>query len=316
MSIQRRLVVPPIGLWTGDLDFVPAGRVSELAAEIESLGYGILWVPELAGRDVFVQLAMVLASTDRLMGATGIANIWGRDPVAMTGGVKALTEAYPERVLLGVGVSHQNLVETLRGHEWKKPLGAMTDYLNAMDASPYTSERPSTPVRRVVGALGPRMLELAGMMADGAHTYLVSPEHSASARKTFGAAPLLCPAQMYLLESDPAAARQTARSALAVYLGQPHYQQSWLRMGLSESDLEDGGSDYLVDSMVAWGSEEDVIRRVQAHLDAGADHVCLHAISNTRRTVQVEQWRRMSIALRDAGHPRSGQTTTPQVLEP
>jgi probable F420-dependent oxidoreductase len=310
MTSDAAPAIPAIGLWTGDLDFVPAARVGELAAEIETLGYGVLWVPEMAGRDVFVQLTMALSSTRHLIGATGIASIWARDPVAMTGGVKALTEAYPERVLLGLGVSHQNLVETLRGHVWERPIKAMTDYLNAMDESPYTSERPSTPTRRLVGALGPRMLKLAGTMTDGAHTYLVPPEHSASARETLGELPLLCPAQMYLLEKDPSTARQAARSALAVYLGQPHYQRSWLRMGFSENDLADGGSDHLVDAMVAWGSEDGIIRRVQAHLDAGADHVCLHAVSTARRTVQIEQWRKMSGVLGGVVRPRNEESVS------
>ena len=143
------------GVWTGNLDFLPAAQMTEAAAELEELGYSAIWLPEVAGRDVFVALTLLLASTTRIVGATGIANIWGRDAVAMSCGVRAVTEAFPDRVLLGLGVSHQNLVEGLRGHSYRRPLEAMSGYLDAMEAAPYSAERPSSPVRRVIAALGP-----------------------------------------------------------------------------------------------------------------------------------------------------------------
>src|SRR3954462_8223897 len=172
----------PVGIWTGNLDFLPTAAMKEAAAEIEELGYAAIWVPEVAGRDVFVALTHILSSTSRLVGATGIANIWGRDAVAMSGGVRSVTEAFPDRVLLGLGVSHQNLVEGLRGHAYRRPLEAMSAYLDAMEAAPYSAVRPSTPVRRVIAALGPKMLALAGEKADGAHSYLASGGHTAGAR--------------------------------------------------------------------------------------------------------------------------------------
>ena len=170
MSDERpRLQMGPVGIWTGSLDMVPASRARELAAELEQLGYAAIWIPEVAGRDVFVHLALLLSATERIVGATGIANIWGRDPLAMSGASKGLTEAFPERVVLGLGVSHKNLVNDLRGHDYRRPLSVMSDYLDAMDRLPYTAERPTTPPRRVLAALGPKMLELAAAKADGAH---------------------------------------------------------------------------------------------------------------------------------------------------
>jgi probable F420-dependent oxidoreductase len=291
--------LPPVGIWTGALDVVPTARAKELAAEIEALGFGAVWVPEVAGRDVFVQLAHVLGATTSLVGATGIANIWARDAIAMSCGVRALTEAYPERVLLGLGVSHRNIVEGLRGHDYDRPLAAMARYLDAMDAAPYTAERPTTPVRRVVAALGPKMLALAGEKADGAHPYLVTVEHTAQARATLGPGPLLCPEQMFVLATDPQTARTTARHGLSVYLTQPNYTRNLLRLGFTEDDFADGGSDRLVDSLVAWGDVDSVADRVRAHFDAGADHVCVQALTDERRAVPLTQWREVAPALRD-----------------
>src|SRR5947209_563113 len=208
----------PVGIWTGTLDFLPTAAMQEAAIELKELGYGAIWVPEDAGRDVFVELTHILSATTRLVGATGIANIWGRDAVAMSCGVRAVTEAFPDRMLLGLGVSHQNLVEGLRGHSYTKPLAAMSAYLDAMEAAPYSAQRPSTPVRRVIAALGPKMLALAGEKADGAHPSLVPVEHTAEARDVLGPQPLLCPEQMFVLETHPTVARAIARRHLSVYL--------------------------------------------------------------------------------------------------
>lgn len=290
--------LPRIGCWTGGLDFVPTSRAKELAAEIESLGFGAIWIPEVAGRDPFVALTHILSATSTLVGATGIMNIYGRDAIAMACGVRALTEAYPERVLLGIGVSHRNLVEDLRGHSYEKPVETMSAYLDAMVAAPYYAERPTTPVRRVIAALGPKMLQLAAAKADGAHPYLVTVEHTATARETLGAGPLLCPEQMFVLDPNPQTARATARAQLAVYLTQPNYLRSLRRLGFTEDDVADGGSDLLVDSIVVWGDVDAVAARVKAHLDAGADHVGVQALVDGKRAVPIEQWREVAPALR------------------
>jgi len=297
MAADPRFSLAPIGIWTGALDAVPASRAQQLAAELEDLGYGAIWIPEVAGRDVFVQLALLLTATQRIVGATGIANIWGRDAVAMAGAVKGLTEAFPERMLLGLGVSHRNIVNDLRGHDYRRPLGAMGAYLDAMDAAPYTAERPTTPVRRVLAALGPKMLELAGTRVDGAHPYFVTPEHTATARQVMGPEALLCPEQAVVLETDAGRAREVGRGYTAIYLSQPNYVNNMLRLGWRQEDLESAGSDAFVDALVAWGDESAILQRVQEHFDAGADHVCVQALEAGRRSVPEEQWRRLAPAL-------------------
>lgn len=296
-----RLALGPIGVWTGNLEQVPSSRSRELAAELEELGYGAVWLPEVAGRDVFVHLAMLLSATTSLVGATGIASIWARDAVTMTGGVKALTEAFPERVLIGLGVSHHTIVEGVRGHSYAKPYSAMAAYLDAMSVSPYTGFRPTTPVRLVLAALGPRMLRLAAERTDGAHPYFQTPEHTATAREVMGPAALLCPEQMVVLETDPVVARQVARSAAAVYLGLPNYANNLRRLGFVDSDLADGGSDRVIDAVVAWGSEETVIDRVRQHFDAGADHVCVQVLGAARGQVPLDGWRAIAPGLRELG---------------
>ncbi len=288
--------LPRIGVWTGALDVVPAAESQELAAELESLGYGAVWIPEVAGRDVMVHLALLLRATERLAGATGIASIWARDAVTMTGAAKGLTEAFPERALIGLGVSHHTLVSGLRGHDYRKPLAAMRAYLDAMDASPYTATRPTTPVRRVLAALGPKMLELSASSAAGAHTYFVTPEHTASARATLGADAMLCVEQAVLLETDPERARAIGRDHTATYVALPNYQNNLRRLGFADEDFADGGSDRLVDAIVAWGDEATVVERVRSHLDAGAGHVCIQALASGR-TVPVDQWRTLAPAL-------------------
>ena len=294
-----RLPIRPIGIWTAALDAVPAMQAQELAAELEEIGYGAIWLPEVAGRDVMMHLALLLSATQRLVGCTGIASIWARDAVTMTGGVKGLTEAFPERVLLGLGVSHHNLVEELRGHRYERPLAAMRAYLDALDKAPYTAFRPTTPVRRVLAALGPRMLSLSAERTDGAHTYLVPPEHTEQARQQLGAGPLLCAEQAVLLESDPDLARQIGRAHTSVYLRLPNYQNSLRRLGFSDDEFADGGSDRVVDAIVAWGGEDVIVDRVRAHFDAGADHVCVQPLPAKPREVPADQWRALAPALGD-----------------
>ena len=306
MGDDLRSVLGPIGIWTGALDAVPASQAQELACELEELGYGAIWLPEVAGRDVFVHLALLLSATSHVVGATGIANIWARDAVTMAGAMKGLTEAFPDRVVFGLGVSHRNLVEDLRGHRYDRPLQAMRDYLAAIDAAPYTAQRPSVPVRRVLAALGPKMLELAAERADGAHPYFVTPEHTADARSILGSGPLLCPEQAVVLEVDPMRAREIGRTYTSVYLAQPNYVRNLVRLGFAESDLTAGGTDAVVDALVAWGTVEDVTARVAAHLDAGADHVCVQAIDPDRRGVPRQQWQELAPALVDLGRRQRG----------
>lgn len=294
-----RFAIGPTGVWTGNLEQLPSSKAKETVAELEAMGYDAVWLPEVAGRDVFVHLEMLLSATSTIVGATGIANIWGRDAVTMTGGVKAVTEAHPERVLLGLGVSHHTLVGDLRGHDYAKPLSKMRSYLDEMDASPYSGFRPTTPVRRVLAALRPKMQELAAEKTDGIHPYFVPPEHTAQSRERLGPEPLVCVEQAVLLETDPTKARELGRMHTAVYARLPNYQNNLRTLGFGDDDFAGGGSDRLVDAVVAWGTLDDVLARVQAHRDAGADHVCIQAMGGVtgRGEAPVALWRELASAL-------------------
>src|SRR6185437_6526709 len=180
-----------IGIWTGAFERQPASKVQEAGAELEKLGYGAIWFSEGLGREAFTQAALLLAGTSRILVATGIANIYGRDPFTMASGQKTLSEAYPNRYLLGLGVSRVPPVKQLRGHKYAKPIQTRRAYRDAMDAAPYDSVPPAT-TSRVLAALGPRMLDLAAKRSDGVHSYNVPPEHTAKARELMGADPMLC----------------------------------------------------------------------------------------------------------------------------
>ncbi|CAG4901961.1 MULTISPECIES: TIGR03620 family F420-dependent LLM class oxidoreductase [Acidithrix] len=297
--VDEVMKLPKIGLWTAALDYVPTSQAQTYAAELEELGYGSIWLPEVAGREVFVHLALLLSQTKHLVGATGIANIWARDAVSMTASTKSLTEAFPERVVVGLGVSHRTLVEDLRGHSYETPLVAMSKYLDAMKAAPFTASRPTTPSRVVLAALGPKMIALAAEKTDGILTYFVPPEHTAEAKSVMGNRGTLCVEQAVLLESDPIRAREIGRAHTAIYIGLPNYQNNFKRMGFGADDFENGGSDRLVDTVVAWGSEEQIMDRVKAHFDAGADHVCVQMLAPGRRDVPHEAWRALAPSLMD-----------------
>ena len=287
----------PVGIWTFVLDLQPIARAREVAAELEELGYGAIWVPDAVGRDPLVHAALLLGGTNRIAVGTGIAQIYGRDPMTMTGGWKTISEAFPGRFVLGLGVSHQPMVEGLRGQTYGPPLTAMREYLDRMDTAMYVAAEPTEPPRRVLAALGPKMLALAAERADGAHPYNVPPEHTARARDVLGPAKLLAPEQAVLLETDPVEARRIGREHMAIYLDLPNYMNNLRRFGITDDDIADGGSDRLVDMLVAWGGVDAVRARVQAHLDAGADHVAVQVLTPERGTLPLDDWRKLAPAL-------------------
>lgn len=286
-----------VGIWTFQLDGHPAAAGGEAAAELEALGYGALWIPEAVGREAFSHAALLLGATERIVVATGIASIYARDAMAMNAGWRTLSEAFPERFLLGIGVSHQPAVELLRGGEFRPPLAAMRDYLDRMDSSMFAARQPDSEPQRVLAALGPKMLALAAERSSGAHPYFTTPEHTAGAREILGAGPLLAPEQKAVLETDATEARRIARAAMGIYLGLPNYVNNLKRLGFTDDDFADGGSDRLVDGIVAWGDEEAIRARVQQHHDAGADHVCVQVLSGDGQAIPLEEWRRLSPAL-------------------
>ncbi len=286
-----------IGIWSFQLELQPAARAQEAAAEIEGLGFGALWIPEALGREVFTHAGLLLAGTKRLVIATGIANIWARDPMATAAAHKTLTEAYPDRFLLGLGVSHAPMVEAVRGHRYEKPLSTMRAFLDAMDNAPYMAAPPSTTPVRVIAALAPKMLRLSAERTAGTHPYFVPPEHTAYARGILGKGPLLAPEQAVVFETDAATAREIARTHMATYLNLPNYVNNLKRLGFTDDDIAAGGNDRLVDAIVAWGKIDAIVARVRAHLAAGADHVCIQVLSADPYTLPRQQWRELAAAL-------------------
>jgi probable F420-dependent oxidoreductase len=287
----------PVGVWTFQLDRQPAARAGEIAAELEELGYGAVWLPEAVGRDPLVGAALLLGATDRITVATGIASIYARDAMAMAAGWKTVSEAHPGRFVLGLGVSHAPMVEGMRGHAYGPPLTTMRSYLDAMDAAMYVAAEPPEPPRRVLAALGPKMLALAAERADGAHPYFVTPEHTARAREVLGREPVLATEQAAVLETDPAEARRVAREHMAIYLGLPNYVNNLKRLGFTDDDIAAGGSDRLADAIVAWGDVDAVRARVRAHHDAGADHVCVQVLAHDFGGLPLREWRELAPAL-------------------
>ncbi len=283
-----------VGIWTFQLELQPAVRAQEAASEIEELGYGAIWIPEALGKEAFAHAGLLLAATRRIPVATGIANIWARDAVTMAAAQKTLAEAYPERFLLGLGVSHAPLVEGVRGHRYEQPLAAMGAYLDAMDAAPFMGCPPPANPPRVLAALGPKMLALAARRSRGAHPYFVPVEHTARARQTLGMGPLLAPEQAVILEPSPSTARAIARQHMARYLALPNYTNNLRRLGFDDRDLAGGGSDRLVDAIVAWGDAEAIVTRVRAHHDAGADHVSIQVLDPDPRALPRRQWRELA----------------------
>ena len=275
-----------LGVWAS-LDGMTAAAGLAFAQRVEQRGYTALWTPESRGRNVLVNAAWLLAGTTRLIVATGIANIYARDAVAMANAQRGLNEQSGNRFLLGLGVSHRPLVSDMRGHSYGRPVPTMRSYLNAMRAAPYQAPPPSQPPTTVLAALGPKMLALSAEITDGAHPYCVTPEHTVAARQILGANKLLCPELMVLLETDPSAARAAARIALSPYIQLENYANNWRRLGFSDEDLAGGGSDRFVDANVAWGDEGAIRARIQLFWDAGADHVSIQSLhpSGSRTTI-------------------------------
>lgn len=272
-----------IGIWSSHF-WGDRRAAKEAAVQLEQLGYGALWFPN---RSALFELAGdLLVATRSIVIAPGIASIWTHpaDEVARTH--HTLTQAHPNRFLLGLGVSHAHLVNRNEPGRYDRPFERMSAYLDALDAGP-------TPVpagERVLAALGPRMLGLARDRSAGAHPYLVTVEHTRRARETLGAGPILAPEQAVVLETNPELARAIAREHLSIYLQAPNYTNNWLRLGLTADDLTNGGSDHLVDALVAWGDRDAIRERVAQHIGAGADHVCLQALTADHTSMPVSEW--------------------------
>lgn len=283
-----------VGVWTFAFDSRPAAQVAVDARAIEMLGYPAVWVPEGGGsRDIVGHLGFLLSNTERITVASGIANITAREPEVLQAGATLLADAHGERVLLGIGVGHEYTTER-RGYEWSGPLSRMRGYLDAMDEAAAIWPAPEVPVRRVLAALGDRMLRLSAERALGAHSYFVPVEHTARAREVLGPEPILAVEQTVVRETDASEARRIARGWTSGYLELPNYANNWRRLGFGDDEVEGAGSDRLVEAAIAWGSVDDVVARVRAHLDAGADHVCVQVIAADDTDVCMPQLRELA----------------------
>jgi probable F420-dependent oxidoreductase len=273
-----------VGIWADGLDSRPINEVRAAAAEIEELGFGALWFPEITGREALSQAGILLAATRRMVVATGVASIYARDPVTMAAGHRTLTEAFPERFLLGLGVSHPTLVEDVRGHRFGPPAQTMRAYLDAMESTVDS--------RSVLGSLGPRMLALAAERTHGAFPLGMPVEHTASTRAILGPDRFLAVGLAVVLDHDTGRAREFARSEVPSFL--PNRSTLLRALGY---DVE-GSDNRLADALVAAGDVEDIDRRIRAHLDAGADHVALHVLARTDQ-LPMTAWRQLANTCRD-----------------
>jgi probable F420-dependent oxidoreductase len=289
------------GIWAFDFDGRPAGLVREAAAEIEELGYGAIWFGEAMGRDTFGNAWLLLSATRRITVASGIANISFREPVAAATAERTLGEAFPGRYLLGLG-GHRvdDTIHRMDGYPMPAvghAVPTMRAYLDSMDAVPYHGPVPDPAPRRVLAALGPKMLALAAERTWGAHPYFVPVGHTARAREIMGPDAFLGVEQAVVLDTDRARAREVARAHVGGYLAAPHQVASLRRLGFGDADIADGPSDRLVDAIVAYGGTDAIAERVRAHRAAGADHVCVQVLTAHPGELPLAEWRELAPVL-------------------
>ena len=280
-----------LGVWY-PIDRLDAGGIRRLLRTVEDLGYSTFWYPEALGYESLSIASFMLANTERLIIGSSIANIYARDPFTARRGLRTLSSLYDDRFVLGLGVSHAPMVERVRGHVYEKPVPTMRRYLDGLYEDPSNAQE--WPV--VIAALGPLMLKLAAERTAGAVPYNVTPEHTREARAALGPDKLLVVEQKVCLETDPAAARGLARRELHRYMTLTNYRNNWLRIGFTEADLDDGGSDRFIDAMVLWGDAKTIARGLRAHLDAGATQVCIQPVNAAG---DMEARDRILTALRD-----------------
>ena len=282
----NRSTLGRVGIWARELRFDPdPSAIAHAAAELEEQGWSALWIPD-AGGDIFGAVDVLLDATRSVAIATGILNIWMQDPEEVARESNARWES--GRFVLGLGASHAALVE-----QYARPYSAMREYLDALDAA----TPPVPDGARLLAALGPKMVALSGDRAAGAHPYLVTTEHTRRAREILGPDAVLAPELGVVLDGDVARGRERAREHVADYLELPNYANSMRRMGFTDDDLRHGGSDRLVDAVVAVGDEEAIRARVEEHIDAGADHVCIQVVGPMGQPLPRETWRQLAPVL-------------------
>ena len=284
-----------VGVFSFAFEHQPADVAQRAVRSLADMGYGAVWFPEARGKEALTHAGVLLAAGAELSIATGIASIWARDAMATASAARVLAEAYPQRFVMGLGVSHPRLVRDVRGHDYHHPVAAMESYLEAMEAAPYDAAMPATPAPVVLAALGPRMLDLARRRSAGAHTYFVPVEHTVEARRVLGPDRLL--AVEIAAVVDRAGADAIARSYTSRYLALDNYRNNLRRIGWPDEELVGAGSDRLVDALVAVGGVESASERVRQHHEAGADHVCVQLLSTDRSQLDLEAYGALARAL-------------------
>jgi probable F420-dependent oxidoreductase len=269
------------GVWSPGLRYADPAEITRAATLLETLGYTTLWIPDVGG-PVFQAIEHLLDATSTVTIATGVLNVWMHTPAEVAAWWQGLPDERRERLLLGLGVSHGPLI----GEQWGRPVATMNEYLDQLDDG-------GVPVpHRCLAALGPKMIELAARRTAGAHTYLVTPEHTHQARAALGHAGLYVE-QGVVLETDPATARGIARAALDVYCGLPNYVNNFKRLGFTDEDIG-SRSDRLVDGLVAWGDVDAIRSRVDGHRQAGADHVCIQVLDASGTGLNTSTWQELA----------------------
>lgn len=262
-----------LGVWYST-DKLNGAQLADLVKTVETCGYSALWYPEARGYESMSLASYLLSKSERLMIGSSIANIYARDAFTAQRAMVSMNSFYDDRFILGLGVSHIPMVEGVRGHRYDKPVATMRAYLEGIHKGlPAGAEAPV-----VVAALGPKMLALSAEKSMGAVPYNVTPKHTAEAAKILGPNKVLAVEQKVTVETDPVRARELGRKELSRYLVLPNYRNNWLRLGFTEQDLADGGSDRFIDAMVLWGDVDTVRKGLRAHFDAGATHVCLQPV--------------------------------------
>jgi probable F420-dependent oxidoreductase len=278
------------GVWTFDFEDQPAAQMRESVRELEELGWRAFWIPELLGREAFSHAGFLLSCTERIHIINGVAKVTTREAQWMVGGSRLLADAYPNRYVLGLGLGDYNRPGTT-------PMAAMTKYLDDMDALETPNPAPAAPLQRILAAYGPKMLGLARDRAAGAHTYKVNVAHTAQAREILGPDAFLGVEHAVLFESDPDKARAIARDHLDLYLNAKFNIAKFRRLGYSEEDISNGGSDRFVDDFVFWGDLDTIVEKLRAHVEAGADHVGVQVIGIKPGQSAMPYWRKLGDAL-------------------
>ena len=286
-----------VGVWSFALQRLTAAAAGDAMRAFEQQRYPTVWVPEsLGSKEVFAHAGLLLRGSEKAIVAPGIASIYARDPMAMANGARSLAEAYPGRFVLGIGVSHAPSV-AMRGGDYGKPIETMNAYLDGMASAAWAGPELAEPVPLVLAALGPRMLELAAERADGAHPYFVPVDHTPGARQALGAAACLAVEQTAVLSTDADTARRIGRAFAKHYLALPNYANNLRRLGWSDADIVNDGSDRLIDAVIAWGDVDAIVARVKAHLDGGADHVCVQLRAESSADPAVEGFKELAAGL-------------------